>query len=112
MKKRLSPRQAIWWSLAFVVLILLVAPSAKANTGTPSECALTALAALKAAQMENPKPENFIEARFIKLSRYLWHHSRGNEARFLGWYRKACNDGRLPKYIRVKEDRVILGNEA
>lgn len=112
MRQRLTPKETLWYALAFVVLILLVAPAAKAKIGTPDECSQTAMAALKVAQLTNPRASNYIEDNFIKISRYLWHHSRGDEARFLRWYREACEVKRAPRFIRVRGNRVIKGAAA
>lgn len=109
MRQRLTPKEALWYSLAFVVLIVLVAPNASAKIGTPDECSLTAMAALKVAQMKRPKSSNYIEDHFIQLSNYLWYHARGDEARFLRWYREACEVNRAPRFIRVRGDRVVKG---
>ncbi|WP_375191823.1 hypothetical protein [Marinobacter sp.] len=112
MKKRITPIEALWYGLAFVVLIAIVAPSANAKIGQPDECALTAIAALKVAQMGKAKASNYIEVYFIKLSGYLWYHARGDEGRFLGWYREACEMRRAPRFIRVHGDRVVKGQGA
>lgn len=112
MRQRLTPKETLWYALAFVVLVLLVAPAAKAKIGTPDECSQTAMAALKVAQLKNPRASNYIEDNFIKLSNYLWYHARGDEARFLRWYREACEVGRAPRFIRLRGDRVVNGEAA
>ena len=112
MRQRLTPKEALWYALAFVVLILLVAPSASAKIGTPDECSQTAMAALKVAHLKNPKASNYVEDYFIQLSQYLWHQTRGHEARFLRAYRKACEAKRAPRFIRVRGNRVVKGAAA
>lgn len=102
--------------LLFVVVVLgslsMVVRSVQANTGVPSECAQTALAAWKAAQLENPESYSHYERNFIEISRYLRARARGDKAQFLEWYRDACIVKRVPRNVRVEGNRVLLGARA
>lgn len=95
-----------------IVLAGLMASHARGNTGTPSDCAQTALAAMKAVHLDNLEHHNFHERQFIEASRYLWIRSGGNKELFLEWYRDACEVRRLPGNVRIEEGRVVMRSRA
>ena len=115
-KQRASKIEALWWFLASVLLLWWIAVEAEAVTTQPSECALTAVAALIVAQTPNADLEPYIKHKvdlhFVQYAKYFWHHARGDEARFLKWYRLACINNRVPRYYRVVNGEMVRGNGA
>lgn len=105
-KQRASKIDALWWFLAALLLLWWIAVEAEAVTTQPGECSLTAMASLKVAQTEHAKAGDRHSRHFVQLSRYLWEQAQGDKARFLRWYREACEVKRAPKYYRLVNGTV------
>ncbi|WP_417518774.1 hypothetical protein [Marinobacter sp.] len=97
----------LWFALALLLAVLAL--HAKANTGQPGECSLTAMAALRVAQLPALATTNRADAVFVAFSRYIWQHAAGDKVKFLRWYRIACEQNRVPRYYRVRDGKLIRG---
>ncbi|MCK2149504.1 hypothetical protein MYE70_10545 [Marinobacter alexandrii] len=111
-KQRASKIEALWWFLAAVLLLWWISVEAEAVTTQPGECSLTAMAALQVAKMERPRIEDRTDLLFVQFTRFIWHRARGDENKFLRWYRIACEHRRVPRYYRVVNGEMVRGNGA
>ncbi|WP_138438570.1 hypothetical protein [Marinobacter alexandrii] len=115
-KQRASKIEALWWFLAALLLLWWIAVEAEAVTTQPGECSLTAMAALQVAKTPQLHLEPFIHNKwdraFVRFSKFIWYHARGDENQFLRWYRIACEHRRVPRYYRVVDGEMVRGNGA
>lgn len=118
-RSKMSQGERLCWLGALMLALLIVGLHAREAYGVtqqPGECALTAVAALIVAKTPQADLEPYIkdttDLHFVQYSKYFWHHARGDEARFLRWYRLACVNHRVPRYYRVVNGEMVRGNGA